>query len=62
MKIIICTQCGGCGNVEFDVGTHKSEYEQEVCGKCEGSGRMEQKLGAVIEIPFIPGKQCKRLY
>ena len=38
--IVICDRCLGVGTVEFDVGTHKSQYEQEQCEKCGGSGRI----------------------
>lgn len=61
MNIIICPRCKGCGQVKFDVGTHKSEYEQEECGLCKGSGRLEQKV-TIAEVPFVPGKKCEKIF
>ena len=60
-NIIICPRCKGFGQVEFDVGTHKSEYKQEECGQCQGSGRLVQTT-TITEVPFVPGKQCKRIF
>ena len=61
MKIVICTKCKGHGEVRFDVGTHKPEYEIEKCNFCGGSGRMEEMTN-VARIPFIPGKSVKDIH
>jgi len=61
-EIIICTRCKGFGFVEFDVGSHKSEYETEVCGACKGSGRLEQTTDVTVA-PFVPDEnKSERLF
>ena len=59
--VIICQRCKGCGQVEFDAGTHKSEYVQEKCIKCNGSGRMVRKT-VTVDTPFVPGKEIERIF
>lgn len=54
MKIIICEKCKGIGRLCHDVGTHKTEYEYEVCSVCNGSGRMEEAVSVSLK-PFEPG-------
>ncbi len=59
-EIEICERCKGFGLVEFDVGTHNSEYETEECGACKGSGRITVDT-TIKRKPFVPGKS-QRLY
>lgn len=51
--IVICDKCKGYGYVEFDIGTHKSEYKTKVCSKCKDSGRLAQTT-ITTEVSFMP--------
>ena len=53
--IIICDYCEGTGYIQFDVGTHKSEYVTKICETCNGSGRLNKKVSVTFD-PFIPDK------
>lgn len=53
-SIVICDECKGNGQVRYDVGSHKSEYEYSKCKKCKGSGRLEETT-SVQHKPFVPG-------
>lgn len=60
-QIVICKDCKGYGQIHYDVGTHKSEYEYAMCSECNGSGRLEETTH-VKHKPFVPGidKSCRR--
>jgi len=60
--IVICDDCDGTGYQQFDVGSHKTEYETVICKKCGGSGRLVQET-QVTEEPFVPGPNIsKRIF
>ena len=62
MCIVLCSKCEGTGQVHYDVGTHKSEYEYEQCSVCEGSGRLiETKIAPKYE-PFVQGSKSTRIF
>lgn len=61
-EIIICKDCDGTGLRQFDMGTHKSEYETVTCERCGGSGRVVKTV-VTTEKPFVPGPdESKRIH
>lgn len=59
--IIICDRCKGHGELQFDVGKHKSEYKYKTCDECGGSGRLIKKTFIKKE-PFVPGNTSYRIF
>ena len=61
MAIMLCDNCCGHGLIEYDIGTHKSEYKTTVCQSCKGSGRLIETKTTVHE-PFKSGHSAERKF
>lgn len=62
MNIMICDECEGTGKLTHDHGGHKSDLKTTKCGKCKGSGRMEQEVTVTYK-PFRPSpNDSKRVH
>ena len=59
--IIICDRCKGTGILTYDVRSHYSEYKDETCSDCNGSGRQEKEVNISFK-PFKPGEETTRIF
>ena len=59
--IVICGRCKGTGQLQYNHGSHNSDWRTETCNICECSGRLVQKL-FLDSKPFKPGKDSVRIF